>query len=917
MNQGRQDRVAVCTTVSKSGLAHARVLMQSLRRHDPEALRIVFLADRVDGYFDASQEPFELIPSEELAIPGSPWFHFKYTRKELQAALKPYALEFALHRYRLDKIIYLDAEVQTYAPLDALWRQLGEAQDGAQMVLMPHLTAPANDAAQPSELGVLRSGVYSTGFLALRRSVEMLEFLKWWQVRVYHHCVEDPAHGLCLDGKWLDLAPAAFSGVAIHREPGYNLSRANMQRRFVDRSSDGFTVDGDPLVFANFRETEGGAGESSYVKALADEYEEQLRRNGHAACAQWPYAHGTFANGHPIPDVARTIHLEVPGIEDRFYDPFTAQACVAFTAAWNEPVAPGAKPMGLTRLGYKVYRSDENIRATAPDVFERDRERFLEWLVGEGQTRYALDAHFLAPAWDALRAAGRHLSSAAKTLPETPAAAAGTGLSRIARTIYASRPDLQQAFPDPGGRDAARFLIWLLTYGKRELSLEEHYTGPMREQFEELLASANWMDRKKYGLILRRMDSSAKVQQARLKRESDAAQPPPRDRNRALAYAKTRPLGLNLIGHLTAPTGIGEGARMLTRAARAAGIGVSLSGVRPGDARQDGILEFTEPGVASERFPYGVNVLSVNADQTPRLVQHLGSGLPQDRYNIGYWFWELEEFPDKWHDSFRYVDEVWTGSSFCQDAMARKSPVPVVRMPYALQVDESQMPRPAELEALPGKFVFLTVFDMRSVFERKNPLAVLRAFRLAFRPTDACHLIVKINRGDEMPANMQLLRDAAEGLNVTLLNRTLPREEVNGLIQACDCLVSLHRSEGVGFPIAEAMYLGKPAIATAYSGNLDFTKPDNSFLVGYRLVPVGLANEPFDPGSVWAEPDVEEAARQMREVFNNPERRQTVAARGKAFVREEFSNSRVGARVRERLERIAGASAKSARAAQS
>jgi glycosyltransferase involved in cell wall biosynthesis len=201
----------------------------------------------------------------------------------------------------------------------------------------------------------------------------------------------------------------------------------------------------------------------------------------------------------------------------------------------------------------------------------------------------------------------------------------------------------------------------------------------------------------------------------------------------------------------------------------------------------------------------------------------------------------------------------------------------------------------------PADFVFLAIFDLLSVSERKNPLGILTAFRAAFGTSSNTRLILKINHAEHRPAEMTRIREAASGMAVTIIDRTMDRAHVNGLIHMSDCLVSLHRSEGFGFTMAEAMYLAKPVIATAYSGNLDFTTADNSFLVGYDLVPVPPGCEPYDPGILWAEPRIGDAVCQMRLVASDPEIRCARGRAGQGYIQKHFSSEAVGRLMMDRL----------------
>jgi len=173
---------------------------------------------------------------------------------------------------------------------------------------------------------------------------------------------------------------------------------------------------------------------------------------------------------------------------------------------------------------------------------------------------------------------------------------------------------------------------------------------------------------------------------------------------------------------------------------------------------------------------------------------------------------------------------------------------------------------------LPDGFRFLFAFDYLSVFERKNPLASIEAFARAFPPGSGASLIVKTLNGDHDPeSHRRLCAAVAAHPDVHLIEHRLSPADRNGLMNAADCYVSLHRAEGFGYTLAEAMWLGKPVIATGYSGNVDYMSRDNSYLVDHRLVEIGRGHEPYPPDGVWAQPDVDHAARLMREVFEHPD----------------------------------------------
>jgi glycosyltransferase involved in cell wall biosynthesis len=301
-----------------------------------------------------------------------------------------------------------------------------------------------------------------------------------------------------------------------------------------------------------------------------------------------------------------------------------------------------------------------------------------------------------------------------------------------------------------------------------------------------------------------------------------------------------------------------------------------------------------------------VNVLCVNADQTPNVMAELGAATVGGRVNVGYWFWELARFPDAWRGSIDFVDEIWTASSFVADAVRAVTDKPVHDIRMAVDATPSRPYSRSEV-GLPGdRFVFLFSFDFRSFVARKNPGAVVDAFQRAFPLGDeAAALLIKTTNGDVRPDELAALRAAAAGdPRIEVRDGFLSRDEVFGLMSVADCYVSLHRSEGFGLGLAESMSLGKPVIGTAYSGNMEFMDAANSCLVGYRLVEVGADEYPYPEGQVWADPDLDQAAFHMRRLVADRAYAAALGERARTHMRTAFGTAAVGERIEHELSRI-------------
>jgi glycosyl transferase family 4 len=357
-------------------------------------------------------------------------------------------------------------------------------------------------------------------------------------------------------------------------------------------------------------------------------------------------------------------------------------------------------------------------------------------------------------------------------------------------------------------------------------------------------------------------------------------------------------VGVNLAGYFDSTLGVGQVARAMREALETAGVPVAAVGLT---SQSSSTVE--EPGglVAPGEAAYPVNLLCANAEGLAGARAQLGEDFFAGRRTVGVWWWEAGAFPSRWSRAFDDLDEVWVGSTYVASMLAPAAPIPVVPIP-------TPVPRPAPAEAEPHDgFTFLFAFDHDSVFERKNPLGAVEAFVRAFPDGGSARLVVKCLGAERHPAaHARLLEAAGAHPGVEVIDRLLSAGEMDALMEGADAYVSLHRAEGFGLTIAEALLRGKPVIATAYSGPLDFLSPVNSYLVGYELVPAGPGNEPYPPDAVWADPDLDHAARLMREVAEHPDEAGRRAARGRAEVEASHSPAAAGGAMAARIARVEG-----------
>jgi glycosyltransferase involved in cell wall biosynthesis len=362
--------------------------------------------------------------------------------------------------------------------------------------------------------------------------------------------------------------------------------------------------------------------------------------------------------------------------------------------------------------------------------------------------------------------------------------------------------------------------------------------------------------------------------------------------------------GINFIGYSKGELGLGQAMRSMAFATKAALIPLVVRQFKARITNKQSNNELDED--ICDRCKYPINLICVNPDMLYRLPVWLTYPEWTKAYNIGYWFWELENFPQAWKYATHMVDEIWVATEFIAQAM-RKSGKKVVKIPFPLEFNLPPENMNKDYFGLNSNvFTFLFSFDFNSVLARKNPEAAIKAFKQAFPKDDySARLILKTMNGEHYPK----LREALEILidyddRIEIRDQHITQDEMRGLINAADCFISLHRAEGLGLGLAEAMYLGKPTIATGYSGNTEFMNSTNSMLVPYILVPIPKGAYPNRENQMWAEPDIEAAAEKMLEMLNNNSLREQLSKNAKEFMYEKHSYKRVGEMIRVQLEQI-------------
>jgi glycosyltransferase involved in cell wall biosynthesis len=358
--------------------------------------------------------------------------------------------------------------------------------------------------------------------------------------------------------------------------------------------------------------------------------------------------------------------------------------------------------------------------------------------------------------------------------------------------------------------------------------------------------------------------------------------------------------GVNVIGHFCYPSGLRVSVESIVEALSQTGVDTSLRDLRT-DARDD-------PAHVHFNGPEVHDITVIHTQPEPFFPEAYARADLAERsprtYRIAYWYWEFDSIPDSWVESAKQVDEVWTATEFIARGLRERLSVPVRTLFPGVRLTPFEVRKRSDFGLDEDRYTFLFTFHMMSVMERKNPLGLIRAFRAAFGEDDKVSLVLKTSFGDRHPIEFQKLRDAAAGANITVIDQVFTPDEVLSLMDACDAYVSLHRSEGLGLTMAEAMLMGKPVIATNFSGNVDFMDDGNSLLVPYELVKLGKPIPPYDADLEWAEPSIEHAARLMRRVHEHQAWAREIGARAKASAEANLSLQAAGRRIKARLEEI-------------
>jgi glycosyltransferase involved in cell wall biosynthesis len=843
----------VLTMSTLATLPRARALARSLRRHQPDWPHEIVLLGREDRIAPAVEAEDSLClrsASEELDLDVERLIA-RHDEHDLSVLLLPRLLETCAQRVSAP-VLHLPPTAWVLAGLEPV----ASALSRHSVLLVPRVSADLpDDGLEPSRTQLLRCGRIAQNIMAVNRSARASEFLSWWAGRV------EEALG-SLDGRktgarpedrpwlarYLELAPARF-WTAVLDDGGCNLSMWNLHEPTLERRPEGLLVDERwPLRFVDLPGFD--PHRPHRLSALASRVRVSrspvLRELCVRYAAELQQAGWCDADHHR--DIGRRLFNGL---------------------VFDEPMR-------------SLYARSRALGEDFGDLFsEQGAQAFASWLEGpapeggaHGITRYVF--------------------------------------YRVAR----ERPDVMRAYPILDGADGAEYIRWCWGFGRHELGIPDRFMPPSPAG-EQLPVSQTAGGLRSGAVFDDALDeehaptsSSHTEPAANTPRDADGAQDA-QDLSDAEngPVAGGEPLAVRVTGYLGHSLGLGAAARGYVRALSSVGVSVTTASVP--------LHHLALPVAMAEEYGrhgfedlihdggHGFEIVAVNADELPDFVERLGEDYFEGP-RIGIWGWETNSIPSRWERAFSLIDEIWVYSRFMAKNIGSVAPVPVLSLPPPVLMPVE--PPERRRLGVPEGFLFLFVFDYLSTIQRKNPVGLIEAFKSAFRVGEGPQLLLKTINGPLRPLAEEEVLWAAHGRpDIHLIDRSLSSDEVMRLMAGCDCYVSLHRAEGFGLTIAEAMSLGKPVIATGYSGNVDFMTAENSYLVDHAIGRVGPDCEIYPPDGEWAEPSVEHAAELMRRVYSAPTEAATRGARARADVTRLLSPAATGANMRRRLERLAGA----------
>lgn len=367
-------------------------------------------------------------------------------------------------------------------------------------------------------------------------------------------------------------------------------------------------------------------------------------------------------------------------------------------------------------------------------------------------------------------------------------------------------------------------------------------------------------------------------------------------------HPETYPMGINFIGDVRAEIGLGQSARLVVNELEQTDMDYTIY-----QLDMDGNLRAEDHSCdekITQTTPYGINLFHINPYELGIAYTNLGKEVWSQRYNIAFWLWELEEFPEEWKSCFPLVDEVWTPSEFTSESIRKVIDVPVKTIPYHVTAHTDEQYNRGYFHLPEEKVLYLAMYDCNSTMDRKNPMGVIKAYKEAFTTDDTnVGLVLKVNNAEE--ADLRILKaELKDYPNIYYVTDVLTKIEVNSLIACVDVFVSLHRAEGFGLVMAEAMLNHTACIATNWSSNTEFMNEAVACMVPYTIIEIAKSNVQYKKGYHWAEPDVHVTSDYMKRLAQDTQYRKELSDKAFDYIQDKLSMENAVTQISNRINKI-------------
>jgi len=392
---------AIFTICSNNYLPYARILFHSLQKYHPSAELYLCLADKKDQLFPLEMDNVKIIEGEELNITHFHDFAFRYNIMEFNTALKPFMMQLLIEKYNFDQVVYLDPDIELYAPLDSIFSAL---DNGSDFVVTPHITKPSEGEDYPDDVEVMKAGIYNLGFIAVSNSFQAIEFLHWWGRKLRFYCINEQDKGIFVDQKFVDLLPAFHDKVTILKDTNVNVAYWNLAQRKLEKKGDNWFVDNKPMIFFHYSGIDINNNQrlSKYsnnfngninveLQELIDNYIAKLKYYSFANKFTPKYYYNYFSNGSYISFRLRQIYRQLKNFWcDNPFSDFPD-----YLNGFNNPLNDNHNIL-LTNLMYLFQEDREDIKICFNLNSDQGRIGYIKWFIEHAEF-HEIDRYFLEP----------------------------------------------------------------------------------------------------------------------------------------------------------------------------------------------------------------------------------------------------------------------------------------------------------------------------------------------------------------------------------------------------------------------------------------------------------------------------------------------------------------------------------------